>query len=152
MSTNGLEVFDKTVQTTNIWLNEITDRIGGDRQQAWKCLSVILHALRDHLPVELAAHVGAQLPLLVRGAYYDQFEPSKLPADCTAPDEFIREVSDRVQEDRAIDPEAAVAAIFAVLGRHLSPGLIAKVRTALPRGLQILWDGTEARILADAEA
>lgn len=35
MSSAGLEVFDKTVQTTNIWLNEIAEEIGPDRQLAW---------------------------------------------------------------------------------------------------------------------
>ena len=80
MSATGLEVFDKTLQTTNIWLNEIMDRIGPDRQVAWKVLSTVLHGLRDRLPVELVAHLGAQLPLLVRGVYYDRFEPARLPS------------------------------------------------------------------------
>ena len=65
MSTNGLPVFDKTLQTTHIWLDEIMARLGPDRQVAWKVLSTVLHKLRDRLPVEAAAHFGAQLPLLV---------------------------------------------------------------------------------------
>ncbi len=55
MSANGLEVFDKTIQTTHIWLNEITEVIGPDRQLAWKVLSTVLHKLRDRLPVDVAA-------------------------------------------------------------------------------------------------
>ena len=93
MSATGLEVFDKTLQTTNIWLNEIMDRLGPDRQLAWKALSVVLHKLRDRLPLELSAHLGAQLPLLVRGIYYDQFEPGRIPADCRSPEEFTEEVA-----------------------------------------------------------
>ena len=76
MSATGLDVFDKTLQTTNIWLNEIMDEMGPDRQIAWKALSTVLHKLRDRLPVEAAAHLGAQLPLLVRGVYYDQYQPA----------------------------------------------------------------------------
>ena len=79
MSATGLDVFDKTVQITNIWLNEIMEDIGPDRRLAWKVLSVVLRKIRDRVPVELAAHLGAELPLLVRGAYYDQFEPAKQP-------------------------------------------------------------------------
>lgn len=37
MSTNGLEIFDKTIQTTNIWLDEIMAELGPDRQIAWRC-------------------------------------------------------------------------------------------------------------------
>ena len=55
MSTNGLEVFDKTVQTTNAWLDDIMDDLGPDRQMAWKVLSSVLHKLRDRLPPNLAA-------------------------------------------------------------------------------------------------
>ena len=75
MSASGLDVFDKTLQTTHLWLDEIQAELGPDRQVAWKVLSVVLHKLRDRLPVQLAAHLGAELPLLVRGVYYDQFQP-----------------------------------------------------------------------------
>ena len=61
MSANGLDAFDKTIQTTNIWLNEIMEQIGPDRQVAWKALSTVLHKLRDRLPIGLAAHLGAAL-------------------------------------------------------------------------------------------
>jgi uncharacterized protein (DUF2267 family) len=71
MSATGLDVFDKTLQTTNSWLDEFSEALGPDRKLAWKVLSVVLHKLRDRMPVELAAHLGAELPLLVRGAYYD---------------------------------------------------------------------------------
>jgi hypothetical protein len=78
MTATGLEVFDKT-QTTNIWLDEIMAELGPDRQVAWKVLSVVLHKLRDRILTGLSTHLGAELPLLVRGVYYDQFEPSKQP-------------------------------------------------------------------------
>jgi uncharacterized protein (DUF2267 family) len=31
----------------------------------------MLHALRDRLPPEIAVHLSAQLPMLVRGIYYE---------------------------------------------------------------------------------
>ena len=152
MSATGLDVFDKTLQTTNIWLNEINERIGPDRQVAWKVLSTVLHKLRDRLPVELAAHLGAQLPLLVRGVYYDQFEPARMPAECRTPEEFTAEVAEWLTDIRPVDPEEAIAAVFGVLNRHLSEGQVAKVRGALPKGLKMVWDGADARVLAEAGA
>lgn len=152
MSATGLEVFDKTLQTTNIWLNEIMDRLGPDRQLAWKALSVVLHKLRDRLPLELSAHLGAQLPLLVRGVYYDQFEPGRIPADCRSPEEFTEEVAEWLSDARPVDPADAIAAVFGVLERHLSEGQVAKIRGALPRGIRMLWDGADARFLAEAGA
>ena len=152
MSATGLEVFDKTLQTTNIWLNEIMDRIGPDRQTAWKILSVVLHKLRDRLPVELSAHLGSQLPLLIRGVYYDQFEPGKQPTDCDSHEEFAAEVAEWLSDIRPVDPDEAIAAVFAVLTRHVSEGQIVKVRNALPKGIRLAWDGADARQLAEAGA
>ena len=152
MSATGLDVFDKTLQTTHIWLNEISERIGPDRQVAWKVLSTVLHKLRDRLPLELAAHLGAQLPLLVRGVYYDQFEPARLPTDCRSPEQFADEVAEWLSDIRPVDPDEAIAAVFSVLNRHLSEGQVAKVRNALPKGLRMAWDGADARVLAEAGA
>jgi uncharacterized protein (DUF2267 family) len=92
MSATGLDVFDKTLQTTNIWLDEISATLGPDRQLAWKVLSVVLHKLRDRMPMELSAHLSAELPLLVRGIYYDQFGPTKQPTEWDL-EEFIHQVS-----------------------------------------------------------
>src|ERR687886_176925 len=65
MSSTGLEVFDRTVQETNIWLGEIAEDLGPDRQVAYRVLRAVLHALRDRLTVEQAAHLSAQLPRML---------------------------------------------------------------------------------------
>jgi uncharacterized protein (DUF2267 family) len=67
MSANGLDVFDKALQTTNSWLNDLMQELGPDRQAAWRVLGAVLRAIRDRIPLELAVHLGSQLPLLVRG-------------------------------------------------------------------------------------
>ncbi len=151
MSATGLEVFDKTLQTTNIWLNEIIDATGCDRQAAWKMLSAVLHQLRDRLPLPLGAHLAAQLPLLIRGIYYDQFEPERVPADCRRPEDFLEAVAEALQ-NRQVDVDEAVTAVFALLDRHLSDGLTAKIRASLPRAVAMLWNGSESRLLANAGA
>lgn len=152
MSATGLDVFDKTIHATHIWLGEVMERLDIDRQGAWKTLSVVLQALRDRLPVELAAHLGAQLPLLIRGVYYDQFDPVRAPGECRTPEEFTREISERLAGMAPVDPEDAARVVFALLAHHVSEGQVAKVRHALPRAIQILWDGLEARELAQAGA
>lgn len=145
MSTAGLDVFDKTLQATHIWLDEIMDRIGPDRALAWKVLSAVLQKLRDRLPVELAAHLGAQLPLLVRGVYYDQFEPNKMPADWHTADQFMQGVADRLSGTRTVGARDAIDAVFGVLDRHISAGQIDKVYNALPKGVRDLWFEPEAQ-------
>lgn len=142
MSANGLEVFDKTLQTTNIWLDQIMERLGPDRQVAWKALSTVLHKLRDRLPVEEAAHLGAQLPLLVRGVYYDQYQPARQPIRCNR-EEFVAEVTEWLADTRPVDPEDAIRAVFDVLSRNIDTGQVEKVKAILPEGIRDLWRSAE---------
>ncbi len=152
MSANSLEVFDKTLQTTHVWLNEIMEELGPDRQVAWKVLSTVLHKLRDRLPIGLAANLGSQLPLLVRGVYYDQFEPAKLPTQCDSHEEFAAEVAEWLTDTRPVDPDAAIRSVFGVLSRHLSGGLADHVRDALPKSLRQTWENAAGFIGSGAEA
>ena len=140
MSTTGLEVFDKTVQTTNAWLKEIMEVTGPDRHRAYRVLAAVLHALRDRLTVDEAAQLGAQLPILVRGLYYDQsHHPSGKPERLRHKDEFRAEVAAELDDIRAINPERATHAVFSVLERHIAPGEIEDIKATLPAHLRELW-------------
>ena len=147
MSATGLDVFDRTLQTTHTWLNEINEGVGPDRQVAWHVLGAVLRALRDRLPLDLAAHFGAELPLLVRGAYYDQWHPAGQPETYRTLDEFLRAVGRSLGAIRPVDPRDAAHAVFAVLSRHMNEGQILKVRKAMPEDVRALWleaEGAEA--------
>jgi uncharacterized protein (DUF2267 family) len=139
MTATGLDVFDKTLQTTNIWLDELMGEIGPPRQGAWHALGAVLRALRDRLPIELGAHLGAQLPLLVRGLYYDQFQPARIPERLRTEEEFLSRVSDDLSGTRPVDARDAVRAVCAVLNRHVTPELVEKVKDALPEAVRRLW-------------
>jgi uncharacterized protein (DUF2267 family) len=145
-----LPVFDKTLQTTNIWLNEITEALGPDRQHAWKVLSVVLQKLRDRLPVNAAAHLGAQLPLLIRGVYYDQFTPARQPANWNL-DQFIEEVASWLSDARPTDPREAAHAVLAVLSRHIPAGEIKHVQNSLPKEMRTFWREAEEAIVPPAD-
>lgn len=153
MSTNGLTVFDRTLQSTHIWLDEIMNEVGPDRQVAWKVLSIVLHKLRDRLPVELAAHLGAELPLLVRGVYYDQYQPAKMPVKCNTLEEFHAEVAEWLGDIRPVDPQVAVHAVLSVLTRHIPEGQIRNVQDSLPKTIRDAWRAISAELAGpDARA
>src|SRR5688500_6231342 len=121
--------------------------LGPDRQVAWKVLSVVLHKLRDRLPVELSAHLSAELPLLVRGVYYDQFEPAKQPADWDL-EEIVQEVAEWLSDIRPVNPTDAIRAVFTLLSRHIPRGQITKVQNGLPQDLRDFWRSAEERIIS----
>ncbi|KKB12718.1 hypothetical protein VE25_05645 [Devosia geojensis] len=139
MSATGLDAFDKTLQVTNTWLKEIMEDHGPDRQVAWHVLSAVLRSLRDRLPPDLSAHLGAQLPLLVRGTYYDQYQPSKQPVRSRTLEEFLSQVEQELKFIRPVDSTDAVKTVFKVLSHYVDPGEVRKVREALPSEVRNLW-------------
>jgi uncharacterized protein (DUF2267 family) len=154
MSATGLPVFDKTLQTTNTWLEEINAKIGPDRQVAWHVLGAVLRTLRDRLPIGLAAHLGAQLPLLVRGLYYDQWHPRQRPLKLRSAKQFLDAVAVGLQDIRPVDPAEATRAVFQVLNHYVDPDQVGNVRNALSQPVRKLWpDGAGAEELGrDAAA
>ena len=139
MSATGLEVFDRTLQTTNIWLDEVMEAVGPDRKVAWHVLGAVLRTLRDRLPPPLAAHLGEQLPLLVRGAYYEHFQPGRAPLRLDTEGEFLANIDAECGGARPLNLRRATHIVFAVLDEHTSPGLTEKVRHALPHHVRTLW-------------
>ena len=143
MSANGLEVFDRTLQITHIWLDEIIEDLHTDRQTAWRVLGAVIRALRDRLPAGLSAHVSAELPLLVRGAYFDQWRPGEETLKLRTLAEFLERVSANLAQGKPIGSLDATRAVFAVLGRHLDKGQLEKVNHALPAELREFWPRAE---------
>jgi uncharacterized protein (DUF2267 family) len=146
LSTTGLDVFDTTVQETNEWLRAIQEEMGwGDRQLAYLALRGTLHALRDHLTVDEAAHLAAQLPLLVRGIYYDAWDPSRVPVRERHREQFLARVADAFERTRPVDPEQAARSVLRVLGTRISAGEIDNVRRMLPEDVRALWPEISVR-------
>ena len=152
MAATGLDVFDKTLQTTNIWLDEIAGAIGPDRQNAWHALGAVLRALRDRLPLDLAAHLGAQLPLLVRGLYYDQWRPGTQPQRLRSRAEFLDRIAEGLAGTRPLNVDATTQAVLATVSRHVTPGQMRKVIDALPADLRGLWPETVTARRSDEAA
>jgi uncharacterized protein (DUF2267 family) len=140
MSATGLSVFDSTIEKTNIWLNEIMDGLGWqERQRAYHALSAVLHALRDRLTIPEAADLGAQLPLLVRGLYYEGWHPSGKPVKERKKEEFVAHIAQAFRDAPDVDPEDVTRAVFRVLARHVTAGEIDEVKQMLPAELRELW-------------
>ena len=145
MSTTGLDVFDKTVQTTNIWLDDIMAAMGPDRHVAWHILGAVLRTLRDRLPLDEAAHLGAQLPLLVRGLYYDQWHSPSTIRKERHQEEFLARVADGLKDTRPVNTRDAVRTVFRVLATHIARGQADKVAATLPAEIRALWPSAEQR-------
>ncbi len=143
MSTTGLAVFDETVQLTNIWLKELMEDLGWeDRHRAYLGLRLTLQALRDHLSVDEAAQLSAQLPMLVRGFYFEGWHPAHKPIKERDLDVFLAQIRDGFRQnptDEPINAAELVASVFRLLARRLSAGQAEALRSSLHKGLRQLW-------------
>lgn len=140
MSNTGLENFDRTVQISLEWVDEVGEIMGRDRRESYQAMRSVLHSLRDRLTVEESADLSAQLPMLIRGMYYDGWNPSKQPVKIRDREEFIDYVSEQLGELlNVIPPTEALEAVFRVLQRRITPGEIEDIQRMFPEALRELW-------------
>ena len=140
MHSTGLPSLDHAPQVVAEWLNQIENSLEwADRGRSYMLLRETLHALRDWLTVDEAADLAAQLPLLVRGIYYEGWNPSATPARPRSKAAFVERVSARFSGEPLEDPDRAIAAVFSLLATHVTPGEVAQVSHALRKPLQGLW-------------
>jgi len=127
------------VQETNEWLGELEqDLHTEDRQRAYISLRSVLQALRDRLPPPEAVHLGAQLPMLLRGMYYEGWTMTGKPLKADR-EEFLERIAEGIVTSGPVDPEREARAVFRILARRISAGEIQDVTGSLPLGLRELW-------------
>lgn len=141
MSALGLRIIDEAVQDANEWLNELDGRVGwADKNRAYRLLRAVLHEVRDHLNPDEAAQLGAQLPTLIRGIYYEGWNPSKTPVKERSRAGFVERVQSRFRPDPMGDAEIAIRAVFWLLDRHVSEGQMSDVRGTFKAEIRELFD------------
>ena len=138
--TTGIDSIDRTLQKTNEWISTLAESLPAvDRKEAYVALRAVLHALRDRLPTAVVAGLGAQLPLLLRGLYYEGWHPTpdgKPLSHAHGPEEFYGLVARELVGAPRLTGESAVEGVYLTLERHVDPGELDKVRHALPRKIQ----------------
>jgi uncharacterized protein (DUF2267 family) len=129
-------VIERSVEKTHVWLNELAAQLGTDDERyAYRVLRAYLHALRDRLTVDEAAQLAAQLPDLIRGIYYEGWNPSKTPVKYRGLTDFLDRVAGDAQLDGETAASYAVSAAAEVLRRHVAAGEIEDIRAQLPEDL-----------------
>lgn len=140
MSATGLETFDTTLQKTSIWLNEVMREMDWeDRHRAYSALRAVLHAVRDRLVPDEAVNLGAQLPMLVRGFYYEGWHPAGKPLKYRHKEDFLQHVHEEARALEGEELEKSVAAVFHLLSKQVAGGEIDKIRNQMPEELRMLW-------------
>jgi uncharacterized protein (DUF2267 family) len=139
MST-GLAVFDTSIQDANLLLKDVEAELADcSRQEAYAALRAVLHAVRDRLPAHEAVNFAAQLPMLVRGLYYEAWTLPEKPKRTASLAEFGDAVRDLLPPRYRFDPIMAAKAVFAAITEAVSEGEAEKVASQLPAPIGDLW-------------
>jgi uncharacterized protein (DUF2267 family) len=136
MSIRSVDAVERSVHKTNEWLSELATELGNDdREKAWRVLRAYLQLLREQVTIDEAAQLAAQLPMVLRGVFYEGFDPGRQPAKLRDRDEFLASFAERTQ---LTDPEAvqAVEAVTRVLRHHVTAGELDDVLAQLPTQLR----------------
>jgi uncharacterized protein (DUF2267 family) len=134
----GLHDLDAAVPATEEWINDLMGRLGWqDREKAYLALIAALHAFRDCLPFEETTYVGAYLPALLRGLYYEGCHPRRRPLRSRKV--FLERIHDGVHRDPGIDAEHVAHAVFALLAARLPLPELEEAKAVTPESLRALW-------------
>src|SRR5205823_14920376 len=138
MSQQGLETIESTTQKTHEWIARVAEALHMEKRDAYKSLRAVLQTVRDRLQVDIAVHFGAQLPMLIRGLYYEGWEPSKVPIKLSR-QQFLDAIQEKIVVDRVIDPLETVQAVLGVAAIYIGGGEMEKVKHSFPSDMQSLF-------------
>jgi uncharacterized protein (DUF2267 family) len=135
------QVWDKTLVKSNDWLRQLGAELGWDNADTTLlALRAVLHALRDRLPPDEAVELAAQMPLLIKGVYFEGWNPSGTPAKARTREEFFALVRRPFPAGTLeVDLGQLTRAVFKLLADHVPEGEIRDVRGVLPTELAQLW-------------
>ena len=135
-----VHVFDRTVHEAHEWINELSGRLGwSSERDALRLLRTVLCKIRDHLPVNEMAQFSAQLPIMLRGMYFEGWQPKKTPVHEREAAAFIRSIEEQVGDVLDYRGELDIKAVFDVINARISRGEVEDVRANLPQALQDMW-------------
>lgn len=137
-----LSFLETTVQKTHEWLRDIKKELGFDNDRAaYAALRATLHGLRDLLGTDQVAQLGAQLPMLLRGLYYEGWNPApSSPAGRKPRHDFLEAVRRELHDHEELrNTERAARIVLGVIKTHITPGEIAHIVQSLPPEVRALW-------------
>ena len=140
MTAQGLEVIDHSVHLTHEWINELAGRLGwSSKRSALRLLRVTLSRIRDHLMPDELAQMSAQLPLMVRGLFFEGWVPKLTPIKERNVEDFVTFIGTQMADAAEYRGRDDIKCVFDLLNARLSRGEVEDVRATLPTAIRDLW-------------
>ncbi len=141
----SLGFLESTFNKTHDWLKDVnTELHWEDYHKSWQALRAVMHALRDRLPMEEAVDLGAQIPMIIRGLYYEGWRPFDTPIKVRHLEDFLQMVEQEFGPDPSVDPLSITEAVLAVLTNKITQGEVEDVRSNMPEEIRRIWPAKRA--------
>jgi uncharacterized protein (DUF2267 family) len=137
MAEQMISAFESSLDKTNVMLKEIESAYGWpkeQRNQSYAALRTVLHLLRDRMPVGQSVQFAQQLPVLLRGVYFDGWQPENVPVKLNR-DDFLYEVRQGFPYDVEGGTQRVVQVVLDTLRRHVTQGEWEDVKSSMPKDL-----------------
>lgn len=149
----SMGIVSRNANKTAEWIKSLQAEMNTeDKRLAMATLRAVFQSLRDRLTLNEMAHVSAQLPVFMRGLFFEGWRPSAQPTRESKREQFLMSVYARmkyVKRPEKFDLEAATRACLRVIGKHVSAGEMKQVEKNLPADLRKLF--SEERWLESKE-
>ena len=139
MSNSTLPNFTHAAEQAQQWVSELASELEWNERRAYRLLKAVLHAVRDWLSPQEMADLSAQLPAMIRGIFFEGWNPSGGSVWERKKDDFVDRIQFDFDDDIISDVDAAISAVFRLLDRHISHGEIVQVRNSMKKSLRHLW-------------
>jgi uncharacterized protein (DUF2267 family) len=145
MTVGSVHSVERTVHKTNEWLKDLAGELGiDDRDEAWRILRGYLQVLRERLTLEEAAQLGAELTPLIRGIFYEGFDPTHQPEKIRDAEIFVARLAEQTQIGDPAPTALAAVAATRVMRRHIAEGEFDDVLAQLPTDVRAVLEPTAA--------
>lgn len=140
MSATGLEVLDRTWHKTHEWVNELKGRLDwSSDKDALRLLRATLHQVRDRVHVNETAQLSAQLPIMIRGMFFEGWQPHLVPLPGRHAGDFITAIEHHVGDIMEFRGQQDIVTVLRLLNARISRGQISDIRGNLPEDIRALW-------------
>jgi uncharacterized protein (DUF2267 family) len=136
-----ITLLNRNIHKTFEWLRDIENNTQWeyeDKARALDILRVVLHELRDNLMLNDLAHFSAQLPTVIKGILFEDWNPNH---SLRKEGEFAESIKAHLPQVyvEGTDINQAIKSVFLTIDKNIDKNEFEKLRKILLKGIRLLF-------------
>ncbi|MGV8948126.1 MAG: DUF2267 domain-containing protein [Candidatus Paracaedibacter sp.] len=138
----AVPILENNIHQTMDWIYAIEEACRWDEEnqkKAFTALRAVLHEIRDLLPLERAAQLSAQLPIVIRGIFFENWHPRYIPVQEIKKNDFLEAIAQSLYPYQDMNVEETTKGVLQVLGEKLPSGELENIIQYMSKEIQELY-------------